>query len=67
MKRNYQSELLGVIHQEALALYEVGAITLTQMQEYDANCLASESKTTATAGYNARPPSPAPAYATATK
>jgi DNA-binding transcriptional regulator YiaG len=40
MKRKYQSEILGVIHQDAVAMYAVGAISEAKMKAYDADCLA---------------------------
>jgi DNA-binding transcriptional regulator YiaG len=42
MKKKYESELLGVIHQSAKDLYEIGAISEARMQEYDEDCLVSE-------------------------
>jgi putative transcriptional regulator len=42
MKKKYESELLGVIHQSAQDLYEIGAISEARMQEYDKDCLAPE-------------------------
>jgi putative transcriptional regulator len=42
MKKKYESELLGVIHQSAKDLYEIGAISDARMQEYDEDCLVPE-------------------------
>ena len=42
MERKYQSEILGVIHQDAEAMYAVGAISAERMQEYDEDCLVHE-------------------------
>jgi DNA-binding transcriptional regulator YiaG len=42
MARKYQSELLGVIHQDALADYQLGIIGDEEMREYDKDCLVSE-------------------------
>lgn len=42
MTRKYQSELLMVCHQDAVADYEIGAITEAQMREYDEACLVLE-------------------------
>jgi DNA-binding transcriptional regulator YiaG len=39
MKWKYQSEILGVIHQDAEAMYAVGAISAERMREYDEDCL----------------------------
>ena len=37
----YESEILKVIHQDAKAMYKIGAITEARMREYDEACLAS--------------------------
>jgi DNA-binding transcriptional regulator YiaG len=42
MKRKYQSEILSVIHQDAEAMYAVGAISEERMREYDRDCLLTE-------------------------
>jgi DNA-binding transcriptional regulator YiaG len=42
MKKKYQSEQLMVCHQDAEALYQIGAITEAQMQEFDKDCLVPE-------------------------
>jgi DNA-binding transcriptional regulator YiaG len=42
MKKKYQSEILGVIHQDAEAMYAVGAISEAKMKEYDQDCLIPE-------------------------
>jgi DNA-binding transcriptional regulator YiaG len=39
MKKKYQSKILEAIHEEALALYEVGAIDEKTMKEFDKDCL----------------------------
>jgi DNA-binding transcriptional regulator YiaG len=44
MARKYQSELLGVLHQDALADYQLGIISDEEMREYDEDCLVSEPK-----------------------
>jgi DNA-binding transcriptional regulator YiaG len=36
----YESEILKVIHQDAKAMYKIGAITEARMREYDEACLA---------------------------
>jgi DNA-binding transcriptional regulator YiaG len=38
----YQSEILRAIHEEAVANFEVGAITEAEMREYDRDCLIEE-------------------------
>jgi DNA-binding transcriptional regulator YiaG len=47
MKRTYQSEILRAIHEEAVANFEVGAITEKEMSEYDRDCLVEEEETAA--------------------
>jgi DNA-binding transcriptional regulator YiaG len=42
MKRTYQSEQLMICHQDAEALYQIGAITEAQMREFDKDCLVLE-------------------------
>jgi hypothetical protein len=37
--RKYQSKLLGVIYEEALANFEVGAISEERLREYARDCL----------------------------
>jgi DNA-binding transcriptional regulator YiaG len=58
MKRKYQSEILGVIHQDAEAMYAVGAISEAKMKEYDQDCLAPEPASKASGTRQA----PIPAY-----
>jgi putative transcriptional regulator len=38
----YKSEIFEVIHQDAVANYEVGAISEARMREYDEMCLVQE-------------------------
>ena len=40
--RKYQSELLGVIYEEALANFEVGAISEERLKHYERECLVPE-------------------------
>jgi hypothetical protein len=42
MKKKYQSELLGVLHQDALADYKLGIISEAEMREYDEGCLVHD-------------------------
>jgi DNA-binding transcriptional regulator YiaG len=42
MKKNYQSDVLGVIHQSMRDLHEIGAISDSVMREFDEDCLAPE-------------------------
>jgi DNA-binding transcriptional regulator YiaG len=46
MKERYQSEQLMVCHQEAQALFEIGAIDADRMKEFDEMCLVPEAKAT---------------------
>ena len=41
----YKSDILEVIHENALANYEIGAISEAKMLEYDEMCLFEPSKT----------------------
>jgi DNA-binding transcriptional regulator YiaG len=41
----FQSELLGAIHETATGLHKIGVINDKEMQEYDEGCLAQEQKT----------------------
>jgi len=41
----YKSEIYEVIHQDAMADFEVGAISEEKMREYDKMCLVQESET----------------------
>ena len=36
-----KSEILGVLHENAVAMYKVGGITEASMREYDEMCLKS--------------------------
>jgi len=35
----YESEILKVMHQEAIEMYKIGGITEARMREYDEMCL----------------------------
>jgi DNA-binding transcriptional regulator YiaG len=41
----YKSEIYKVMHQDAIADFEVGAISETRMKEYDKMCLVREPET----------------------
>jgi len=41
----YKSEIYEVVHQDAMANFEVGAISEAEMREFDEMCLAKESQT----------------------
>jgi len=40
--RKYKSEIYEVIHQDAMADFEVGAISEARMKEYDDMCFVKE-------------------------
>ena len=40
----YKSEIYEVVHQDAVANFEIGAISETEMQEFDEMCLVKEPK-----------------------
>jgi DNA-binding transcriptional regulator YiaG len=42
MKKKYQSELLGAIHETAVGLHKIGVINDKEMLEYNKDCLAPE-------------------------
>jgi DNA-binding transcriptional regulator YiaG len=44
MGKVYESDLLGVIHEMAEDLHQIGAINDARMREYDKNCLVRESE-----------------------
>ena len=43
---NYKSDILEVIHENATANFEIGAISAEKMREYDEMCLIEDSTTT---------------------
>jgi DNA-binding transcriptional regulator YiaG len=45
-KGKYKSEILMVCHQDAKAMFEVGAISDKKMREFDRACLVQETETT---------------------
>ena len=42
----YKSEILEVLHQDAIADFEVGAISESRMREFDEMCLVQEGEKT---------------------
>jgi putative transcriptional regulator len=68
MEKKYGSEALGVIHEEALESFRIGAISEARMREFDEACLvqptATIPRTQKTAGTTAR--SGTPVYARGT-
>jgi len=45
----YKSEIYEVIHQDAVANFEIGAISKAEMKEFDEMCLVKEKESTYTA------------------
>ena len=41
----YKSEIYEVVHQDAIANFEIGAISETEMRDFDKMCLVQESET----------------------
>ncbi|PQZ85042.1 MULTISPECIES: DNA-binding transcriptional regulator [Pseudomonas] len=41
MTKKYESEVLESVHQSAMALYAIGAISKTTLREYDEGCLSA--------------------------
>jgi len=44
----YKSEIFEVIHQDAVAMFEIGAISKAEMKKFDKICLVKEPKATYT-------------------
>ena len=44
MKKKYESELLGSLHETAAGLYKIGVIDSKEMREYDKACLVIDPK-----------------------
>jgi DNA-binding transcriptional regulator YiaG len=44
MRLKYKSKIMEAIHEDALGLFEVGAITAEEMREFDRACLEQEPK-----------------------
>ena len=49
MKKKYQSNIMEAIHEEAVALFEAGAIDKKRMAEYDHACLIQTANKTSVA------------------
>ena len=45
MKTEYQSELLGAIHETATGLHKIGVISNQEMKKYDEDCIVKEDET----------------------
>jgi len=45
----YKSEIYEVIHQDAMANFEIGAISKTEMKKFDKMCLVKEPEASYTA------------------
>jgi DNA-binding transcriptional regulator YiaG len=61
MKQTYKSEILGVIHEDAQAMFAAGGISAERMKEYDRGCLTQDSPQTAKSD-SSYAASPTPAY-----
>jgi DNA-binding transcriptional regulator YiaG len=59
MKKKYQSEILGVLHEMADDLHKIGAINDTRMAEYDHDCLVQKTDQTYKEKTQIRPVTPA--------
>ena len=46
MKKKYQTDLLGALHETAVGLHKIGVISNEEMREYDKECLVQESEAT---------------------
>jgi putative transcriptional regulator len=44
----YKSEIYEVVHQDAVEMFKIGAISEDRMREFDKMCLVKESKATYT-------------------
>jgi putative transcriptional regulator len=66
MKKKYQSEILQIVHENAVANFKVGAINEERLREYDRACLIPETSLAQAAkrsGSSAIPMKPSRAYA----
>jgi DNA-binding transcriptional regulator YiaG len=62
----YQSKQLGVIHESAKDLFDAGLLSVAEMREFDAGCLApspSSHSKSPSVGSNSRSAAPIPAVA----
>ena len=62
MNKKYKSEALMVMHQDAKALYRIGAMSAERLQEFDEMCLVRESEIVSSTGAASKQ-STAPVYA----
>ena len=51
----YKSEIYRAMHEDAMADFEVGAISEARMREYDEMCLVREPETNETTGRSSSP------------
>ncbi|MDR0683630.1 MAG: XRE family transcriptional regulator [Spirochaetaceae bacterium] len=42
MRKRYKSEILQIVHEDAVGNFEIGAIDAERMREYDEACLEKE-------------------------
>ena len=52
----YKSEIYEVVHQDAMAMFEIGAISEERMREFDKMCLASETDSDEASGVSKTKP-----------
>jgi DNA-binding transcriptional regulator YiaG len=62
MTKHYKSDILAMVHEDAAANFEIGAISEAEMREFDEDCLVSGPKTPKRAPAAARQ-APASVYA----
>ncbi|MDR1256777.1 MAG: hypothetical protein LBJ86_03440 [Spirochaetaceae bacterium] len=62
MEKKYKSKMLGVLHQDAIAMYEVGGITEERMREYDNACLVAEASHVSRLAHDVADCRPSPFY-----
>jgi hypothetical protein len=68
--KKYRSEILRSCHEDAVAMFEVGAIDAREMHEYDVGCLVPSRvpiRETSYSGGDSRPCSPIPAVAASSR
>jgi DNA-binding transcriptional regulator YiaG len=63
MEKKYKSEILHMIHDEAIANFEVGAITREELEEYERACFVSETPDMESASSSSEAGIPVSAYA----
>jgi hypothetical protein len=62
MDRKYKSEAMEPIYEDALAMFEVGAISAERMRYYENACLAPETTVAQAPKRSGLPPIPKPIF-----